>query len=121
MAYRVKTRKEFNTIPSSTTIFSSGTTHDKWTELNTAGKIVSYTMDKINDTVYEETMTFDTYDSFIQFSMRSRVNTTIRHVLHHYCSIKGNCVRLEKSVHATFCQQGLFSAISPHTKNLLVW
>ena len=68
MAYRVKTRKEFSTIPSSTTIFSSGTTHDKWDELNTAGKIVSYTMDKISDTVYEETMTFDTYDSFIEFS-----------------------------------------------------
>lgn len=68
MVYRVKTRKEFNAEPSSTTIFSSGPTHDKWTELNDAGKIVSYSISEISDTVCEETMDFDSYESFIEFS-----------------------------------------------------
>lgn len=67
MSYLVVTRKTFDTPPENDAVFTEGAVVDKWNDFTSSGKLISIETNKISDTIYEDTMYFDSYWSWEEF------------------------------------------------------
>lgn len=67
MSYLVVTRKTFDTPPENDAVFTEGAVVDKWNDFTSSGKLISIETNKISDTIYEDTMNFDSIESWEEF------------------------------------------------------